>query len=120
MQLKWVSFYFIIFFASVVVMDEGNDVVKGASRAAFEFLSSTGTANVGKLAMLEFSMEYNSASIENAVCTEVDKMVDEGNPPDLILDLTTKGLASDIVQSFSLSLGIPTVAATFADVGGLK
>ena len=47
-------------------------------------------------------------------------MIADGTPPDLVLDLTFKGSSSDVIQSITASLGLPTVAATFADEGGLK
>ena len=47
-------------------------------------------------------------------------MIADGTPPDLVFDLTFKGSSSDVTQSITASLGLPTVAATFADEGGLK
>ena len=54
------------------------------------------------------------------VCDEVDKMIDEGTPPDLVVDLTFRGLSTDVIQSLASNLGLPTVAATSAAEGELK
>ena len=47
-------------------------------------------------------------------------MVDGGQSPDLILDLTRGGVNSEVVKSLSLTLGIPTVAATYGSVGDIR
>ena len=50
----------------------------------------------------------------------MDKMIDEGTPPDLIVDLTSRGSSSDVIQSLTATLGIPTVTASSASEGELK
>ena len=44
-------------------------------------------------------------------------MLDAGTPPDLLLDLTKLGMSvsSEVVKSISLTLGLPTVSATYGD-----
>ena len=47
-------------------------------------------------------------------------MIDGGTPPDLVLDLTKSGISSEVVKSLSLTLGLPTVAATFGEEGDIR
>jgi hypothetical protein len=47
-------------------------------------------------------------------------MIDEGTPPDLIVDLTSRGSSTDVIQSLTASLGIPTITASSAAEGDLK
>ena len=47
-------------------------------------------------------------------------MIDEGNPPDLILDLSLGGISSEVIKSLSLTLGIPTVTSTMGEEGDIK
>ena len=47
-------------------------------------------------------------------------MIDEGTPQDLIVDLTSRGCSSDVIQSLTASLGIPTVTASSAAEDDLK
>ena len=39
-------------------------------------------------------------------------MIDEGTPPDLVIDLSVGGEASEMVKSLTKSLGLPTVSTT--------
>ena len=54
------------------------------------------------------------------VCGALDMMIDEGNPPDLILDLSLGGISSEVIKSLSLTLGIPTVTSTMGEEGDIK
>ena len=47
-------------------------------------------------------------------------MLDAETPPDLVLDLTKIGISSEVVKSFSLSLGLPTVSAAFGAEGDIR
>ena len=42
-------------------------------------------------------------------------MIDEGTPPDLVLDFTLGGMTSEVIKSLSLSLGLPTVTSTLGE-----
>lgn len=42
------------------------------------------------------------------VCATYQQMLDDNNPPHLVLDATRAGLASETVKSFTAALGIPT------------
>ena len=44
-------------------------------------------------------------------------MIDEGTPPDLVLDFTFGGRTSEVMKSLSLSLGLPTVTSTMGEEG---
>ena len=47
-------------------------------------------------------------------------MLDAGSPPDLLLDLTKVGIASEVVKSLSVTLGLPTVASAYGEEGDIK
>ena len=42
-------------------------------------------------------------------------MIDEGTPPDLVLDFTLGGTTSEVMKFLSLSLGLPTVTSTMGE-----
>ena len=42
-------------------------------------------------------------------------MIDEGSPPDLVLDFTLGGTTSEVMKFLSLSLGLPTVTSTMGE-----
>ena len=42
-------------------------------------------------------------------------MIDEGTPPDLVLDFTFGGMTSEVMKSLSLSLGLPSVTSTMGE-----
>ena len=67
-------------------------------------LGSQSIINIGDEQNLEIYLK---------VCGIIDKMIDSGSPPDLIVDLTNK--ETPIVRFISLSLGIPTVTTTSMD-----
>ena len=46
-------------------------------------------------------------------------MIDAGNPPDLVLDLTYGSITSEVVKSLSLTLGLPTVTSTMGEAGDI-
>ena len=53
------------------------------------------------------------------VCTKLDALIDAGTPPDLVLDLTKIGIASEMVKSISLTLALPTVSSSFGEEGDI-
>ena len=42
-------------------------------------------------------------------------MIDAKTPPDLVLDLTEIGIQSEMVKTFSLNLGLPTVSSSLGE-----
>ena len=54
-----------------------------------------------------------------SVCGELDSMIDEGTPPDLVLDFTFGGMTSEVMKSLSLSLGLPSVTSTMGEAGDI-
>ena len=53
------------------------------------------------------------------MCGELDSMIDEGAPPDLVLDFTLGGMTSEVMKSLSLSLGLPSVTSTMGEQGDI-
>ena len=47
-------------------------------------------------------------------------MIDSGSPPDLVLDLSDAGDASEVAKSLSLSLGLPTVSSSMGETGDIE
>ena len=48
-----------------------------------------------------------------SVCSGLDKMIDAKAPPDIVLDATQTGDASDAIKSLTSSLGIPTISMSY-------
>ena len=115
-------------------MEDDNSLVQQASESAVKMLSKTGAATLGKTSLLEIVQEDISMSLKLGrklwlmgfckhflpVCDVVDKMIDDGTPPDLVVDLTSRGSSTDVIQSLASNLGLPTIAATSAAEGELK
>ena len=49
------------------------------------------------------------------VCVELDSMISAGSPPDLVLDFTLIGEASEVMKKISLNLGLPTVTTALGE-----
>lgn len=47
-------------------------------------------------------------------------MLEAQTPPHIVLDTTMTGLASETVKSFTAALGLPTVSASFGQIGDLR
>lgn len=47
-------------------------------------------------------------------------MLEAQTPPHVVLDTTMTGLASETVKSFTAALGLPTISASFGQVGDLR
>ena len=47
-------------------------------------------------------------------------MIDAGNHPDLVLDMTKIGPSSAIARNLSRTLGLPTVSAALGDEGFIR
>ena len=43
-------------------------------------------------------------------------MIDNANPPDVVLDFTYGGINSEVLKSISLTLGLPTVTTTTGNI----
>ena len=49
------------------------------------------------------------------VCVELGSMISAGSPPDLVLDFTLIGEASEVMKKISLNLGLPTVTTALGE-----
>ena len=114
-------------------MDEGNSVAERALEAALRYLDKNSEAIVGKKSAVEVDGGEAQVTVErgsylyltiffksSVVCAELDLMLDAGSPPDLLLDLTKVGIASEVVKSLSVTLGLPTVASAYGEEGDIK
>merc|ERR1719402_1523323 len=78
---------------------------------------------IGGQKMVEVSGNDAYVAVEK-VCAELDSMIDAGTPPDIVLDFTRatrdSGVASEVVKSLSLTLGLPTVSSTYGEAGDIR
>ena len=72
-----------------------------------------------KYLVVFISLTFNM-KMSNSVCGELDSMIDNGTPPDLVLDLSMGGPTSDVVKSLSLTLGLPTVSSTMGEAEDIR
>ena len=56
---------------------------------------------------------------EREVCRLLDSMIEAGSPPDLVLDLTRGGDASQMMKIVSSSLSLPTITSGQGEEGDL-
>ena len=101
----------------VIIMDEGNKQAENGVEAGFKFLEKNlGHENSPSIISLD---EQDARESIEKVCARLDTMIDGGNPPDLVLDLTLGGVKSEVTKSISLSLGLPTVTSTMGEEGDI-
>lgn len=58
--------------------------------------------------------------VKLSVCRVYDAALKSGQPPHIILDTSKSGLASDTIKSFAAQLAIPTISASYGQVGDLR
>ena len=91
-----------------------NMVANETLRAAFE--SSRSSLQSGELTVEEVSVSASDASAAvDAACAAVNDFFTAPSGPDLLLDTTTAGKASEAVRSLARTLGIPTVSMAYGD-----
>ena len=110
-------------------MDEGNSRAKQGLDSALIYSESDSSAAVTGVSQiylkkntpqdnlqagrtpgqLSWFSKHIFRMIELLVCGQLDTMIDEGAPPDLLLDLSHRG---EMVKSISLNLGLPTVTSS--------
>lgn len=55
-----------------------------------------------------------------SVCTAYHSTLEQGNPPDLVLDFTMSGSVSEAAKTFTSALALPTVATTFGQTDDIR
>lgn len=55
-----------------------------------------------------------------AICAKYGESIQKKQPPHVIFDTTKSGVASETVKSFSNSLGLPTITASYGQEGDLR
>ena len=75
--------------------------------------------NVAAKEMIEADETDLYKAVEN-VCGSLEKMIDAGTPPDVIVDSTRAGTTSEVVKSLSLTLGLPTVSMSYGEAGDIR
>lgn len=65
--------------------------------------------------------ESDSSESLDAICDTWDLAVEGGGSsvPDLVLDVTTIGLGAEATNSFTASMGIPTLSAVYGQEGDI-
>ncbi|XP_023346456.1 uncharacterized protein LOC111715379 [Eurytemora carolleeae] len=83
-----------------VVSDKNNYIADDSTKVAFDYLASRPTdpvtINAKKFSTLEGT---DPKVVIDKVCGDLDAMIDGGQTPDLLLDLTRGGVNSEVVKS---------------------
>jgi len=103
----------------LIVMDEGNKVASNGIEGAINYVERNSLSTITSKKFIELGEEEPFQTVDK-VCGALDMMIDEGNPPDLILDLSLGGISSEVIKSLSLTLGIPTVTSTMGEEGDIN
>jgi len=98
----------------VIVLDEGNRVAQNGIEGALNYVERNNLATIGSKTFLTLAEEEPFQTVER-VCSKLDNLIDDGTPPDLILDLSYGDITSEVVKSLSLTLGLPTVTSTMGE-----
>ena len=69
-----------------------------------------------KVSLISFSLVFHSPC---SVCRTLDSLIDAGTPPDLVLDLTRGGDASQIMKIVTANLGLPSITSGQGEIGDL-
>ena len=94
-------------------------MVEQGIQGAIQYAEQNGFGTVGASKFVKLTDELK-VETKDRVCAAIDAMIDEGNPPDLVLDLSQGGISSEVIKSLSLTLGLPTVTSTMGEEGDIK
>ncbi|KAH1005541.1 ionotropic receptor 25a [Dendroctonus ponderosae] len=100
--------------------EEGNFVADKAVTVALNYIKKTSKLGLSVDLRRVVGNKTDSQNVLDSLCAAYQQMLDDNNPPHLVLDATRAGLASETVKSFTAALGIPTVSASYGQQGDLR
>ncbi|ENN75289.1 hypothetical protein YQE_08066, partial [Dendroctonus ponderosae] len=106
--------------AGVFANEEGNFVADKAVTVALNYIKKTSKLGLSVDLRRVVGNKTDSQNVLDSLCAAYQQMLDDNNPPHLVLDATRAGLASETVKSFTAALGIPTVSASYGQQGDLR
>ena len=101
------------------ICDDGNQMVEQGIQGAIQYAELKGFGTVGASKFVKLTDELK-VDTKDRVCAAIDAMIDEGNPPDLVLDYSYYGKNEGVIKDFSRKLGLPTVSATMGEPGDIR
>ncbi|XP_050303158.1 ionotropic receptor 25a isoform X2 [Anthonomus grandis grandis] len=100
--------------------EESNTVADKAVNIVLNYIKKTSKLGLSVDLKRVVGNRTDAPNVLDSLCSTYQKMLDDNTPPHLVLDTTKAGLASETVKSFSSALGIPTVSASYGQVGDLR
>ncbi|CAG9835987.1 unnamed protein product [Diabrotica balteata] len=102
------------------VNEEGNEVADKALDVALTYLKKNSKLGISVDLKRVVGNRTDSTAFLDTLCTTYNEMLEGKTPPHLVLDTTMTGLGSETVKSFTAALALPTVSASFGQVGDLR
>ena len=82
------------------ICDDGNQMVEQGIQGAIQYAEQNGFGTVGASKFVKLTDELK-VETKDRVCAAIDAMIDEGNPPDLVLDYSYYGKNEGVIKDFS-------------------
>ncbi|KAK8732616.1 hypothetical protein OTU49_006844 [Cherax quadricarinatus] len=106
----------------MVLRDEGNMQADQGIKAAIAYLGkNTGEGvTVDGVDTMEIKKGGDIEATINATCDLMDKAIDAGKPPHIVLDVTTTGIMAETAKMFTRALALPTFSASYGQDGDIR
>lgn len=107
---------------SVIINDEENDIANKSVMTSLKMLKKMYSNHVGEVNVVQINASDTESTV-NRLCQTWNSSLGRGTLslkiPDLVIDTTKFGMATETVQTFTSTLGIPTVSGVFGQKGDL-
>ncbi|XP_017786976.1 PREDICTED: ionotropic receptor 25a [Nicrophorus vespilloides] len=102
------------------VNEEGNLVAEKAVDVALDYVKRNTKLGVKVDMERVVGNRTDAKGLLDSLCKTYNDMLDSKKQPNVVLDLTMTGLASETVKSFTAALGLPTISGSFGQQGDLR
>lgn len=110
-----------LFSQLVIINDLNNEMANVSVTVALKALREKYPGQLGNVWSVQINETDSSDSLEK-ICNIWNSAIGRGggSVPDLVLDVTTFGLGSEVSGSFTAAVGIPTLSAQFGQEGDIR
>lgn len=113
----------LFFLFQVIINDEENEVANKSVTSALNMLKDKYPDYLGEIYIVQIN-NSDSESTYQRVCGTWNMTLLGGRSgsriPDLVLDITKSGMATETVNAITAALGLPTVSGEFGQKGDLR
>ncbi|KAK9884539.1 hypothetical protein WA026_007380 [Henosepilachna vigintioctopunctata] len=99
--------------SQMYVNEDQNFLAEEAVNGAVAYVNKNESFGISVNITRVITNRTESVELLQALCRTYASMLETSTPPHLVLDTTLTGLSSETVKSFTASLGLPTITASF-------